>query len=520
MFARKRIANFTLVLIASVFVGTPSSSKQAEAKPPGPINLSNEFVSEFRDKLSKKNGRPLDLIFPGDTPSGSTLEELRLLAAEAMVKSGYTLSAQAVYMDVAARALGTSQGAWALYALDNLAQQIELDDAALEEMAYEYDAVADGVSERAMLAWYRAKTLLRRGYDEWAMQDLAKTATDTRWHADRLFERATDVLADGKVDEAEALYDDILKRSNVRVSTRQFTELNRARLTFEKGDYQETLRIVRTLDLPLRERARALLEMAWSRYYLKEYGKALGILTVADSAFFEALRSPEADLLKMVIHRDLCRYDLIKTEAVAFRERYKKSFKQIEGRLTLEDDPQLKQMALQSRFLQRRATLIHRYRTERKLIFDEDIKIAPGLRDFLLRSLLTRERKVEAEIERALPRELDRVASELIEYRDQVTFLEYEASIRPLTALPADDLDYRPEAASKTRFERLYWPVVNEAWWDELDSYEVLIRARCAEPINLLPATSKAGTDTKVEGAGADEENEEEEEEEEEEDDE
>jgi hypothetical protein len=476
-----------------------SSSKKPEPKIPGPTMLSVEFVSEFHQRLERKDGKPLDLTFPAENPRGPVLEELRLLAAEALAKEGNTLAAQEVYMDVATRAIGTSQGTWALYGLDNLAQQIEIDDSAIEEMAYEFDANPEGSSERAMLAWYRAKALLRRGYEEWAMKELEKVGAESRWHSDRLFERATDLLADGKVDQAEALYEDILKRTNVRNSTKQFAELNRARLIFEKGDYEDTLKIVRSLDLPIRERARAMLEMAWARYYLKEYGKALGILTVIDSAFFEPLRSPETDLLRMVIDRDLCRYDLIKTEAASFRERYKKPFRQIEGRLNLEDDPQLKQMALQGRFLQRRATLIHRYRTERKTIYDEDLKIAPGLRDFLLKSLLMRERKTESEIARTLPKELDRAASELIEWRDQVSFLEYEASIRPLTSSPTDDVDYRPEAASKTRFEKLYWPVVNEAWWDELDNYEVLIRARCAEPIDFVPVVKKAAPKPKVE---------------------
>lgn len=495
------------LLAVSAFAGVPVTNGAAknELKLPGPIALNSAFVAKFREALSVKNGKPLDMSPPDETLSAPMREELRLLAAEALIKEGHTLSAQLIYQDVASRAVGTSQGTWALYALDQLAQSVELDDSAVEEMAYEYDSPVESESERAMLTWYRSKALLRRGYTEWAMPDLSKMGIETRWYADRLFERATDVLAENKADEAMALYEDILKRTVVRVPTRQFAELNRARLIFEKGDYEDTLKAARSVDLPLRERVRAMLEMAWSRYYLKEYGKALGILKVIDSAFFEPLRSPEADLLRMVIERDLCRYDLIKVSAAGFRERYKRPFKQIESRMPLEADPQLKQMALQGRFLQKRATLIHRYRSERRLLEEEDLKISPGLRDFILKQLPIHERKTEAEIARALPREIERVATQLIEFRDQVSFLEYEASIRPLTALPMEEADYRPEAASKTRFEKLYWPVVNEAWWDELDNYEVLIRARCAEPLPALaPVKKKAAP--KVEEEEEDEE--------------
>ncbi len=504
------VLSTVLTLILTPVQSAKSANKKDEAKVPGPVILNAENVTTFRTELNTKDGKPLDLKFSDVAATGAANDEMRLLAAEALVKQGNTLSAQIVMMDVASRSIGTSQGTWALYSLDQLAQNVEVDDTAIEELAYEFDSTVDTPSESSMLAWYRAKALLRRGYTEWAATNLGKIGVETRWHSDRLFERATDVLGEGKVDEAEALYEDLLKRTNVRIPTRQFAELNRARLIFEKGDYDETLKVVKPLNLPLRERARALLEMAWSRYYLKEYGKALGILKVVDSAFFESLRSPEADLLRMVIERDLCRYDLIKLSAAAFRTRYKKSFTQIESRLNLEDDVQLKQMSLQNRLLQKRATLIHRYRTERKAIYDEDIKLVPGLREKLLQSLLVLERKNESEIARAMPRALERVAGELIDIREQVSFLEYEASIRPLTAAPAEDVDYRPEGASSTRFEKLYWPVVAESWWDELDNYEVLIRARCAQP---LPILAPVGRKAPAPAAPIEEEEEEEEEE-------
>ncbi len=488
------LAAFSLVTGRAI-----SSATQNSTKVPGPVVLSSSFVKKFRAGLKDKEAKALEMVPEEGVSSPAAKEELSLLAAEGLSEQQHILSAQVIRMDVAARMAGTSQGDWALSALDAMAQDFELDESALEEMAFEYDRPIEGFSARAMISWFRAKALLRRGFSDWAMQDVAKVGIDSRWYADRMFDRATDVLAEGKPEEAESLYGEILKRSAVRQPTRQFSELNRARLIFEKGDYQETLKTVRAIDLPLRERARALLEMAWARYYLKEYGKALGLLRVIDSAFFENLRSPEADVLQMVISRDLCRYDLIKTAAAAFRERYKKPFRQIELRLNLESDPQLKQMALQSRFLQKRATLIHRYRTERKAIYDEDLQISKGLREILLRNLSLRERKAESEIARALPRELDRVASQLIEYRDQVSFLEYEASIRPLTVAPNEETDYMPEAATRGRFEKIYWPVVNESWWDELDNYEVLIRARCSQPLPGLAPMKKAAAIPKVE---------------------
>jgi hypothetical protein len=488
------------------------SGKSSEPKPPGPVVLDPNYVLKFREMMKSPKTKAWDLQTRSRSANGPELEELRLLVGEALIAKGFSLAAQAIYLDVARRAIGTTQGVWALHALDQLAKINELDDQMIEEFSYEYDGNVDGNSERSMLAYFRARALLRRGYIDWATKELAKVSTDTQWHAERLFERAAEVLADGRNDEAEALYEDLIKRDVIRLPTKQFAHLNRARLVFERGNYDEVLEVVRSVDLPMRERARALLEMAWSRYYLKEYSRALGILKVIDSAFFQMLRSPEADLLRMVIERDLCRYDLIKESAASFRERYKVSFKQIESRMILERDGQLKQLALQGRNLQKRATLIHRYRTEIRALEDEDFRAVPGLREAVLKNLRIGAMKSENAIARVLSKEVEKVASQLIELRDQVTFLEYEASIRPLTSIPPDEADYQPTPASKTSFDRLYWPVIDESWWDELDSYEVLIRARCAQPLN--PSSLESLKKKKVPAPVVEEEEEEEEEEE------
>lgn len=485
---------------ASAPAGATSNARQLKSvKTPGPVVLDPIFVEQFRKLIPSKKEKAWDLQIPSRSAVGPALDELKMLVAEALVAKGHSLSAQIVYLDVALRAMGTSQGAWALYEMNRLAAQEEIDEDLMESFAFDFDGAIESSSERAderaMVAYYRARALVRRGYEDWAIQELAKVSTDTQWHADRLFERAAEVLADGRSDEAEAIYEELSRRDAIRKPTKEFAVLNRARLIFERGNYDEVLETVKAAALPLRERARALLEMAWSRYYLKEYGKALGVLKVIDSAFFQMLRSPESDLLRMVIERDLCRYDLIKDSAAAFRNRYQQSFKQIESRLNLEADEKIKQLALQSRNLQKRATLIHRFRTELKEIEDEDLRAAPGLRETVIRGLKIGAFKVEASIARSLPREVEKVASQLIELRDQVSFLEYEASIRPLTTLPVEDADYKPIGASKTSFDRLYWPVIDESWWDELETYEVLIRARCAEPIpqNVLrpPAPPK-----------------------------
>ncbi|MBL7686439.1 MAG: hypothetical protein JNJ49_00280 [Bdellovibrionaceae bacterium] len=463
-----RVVLFALVLVAHRSTGLAA--------------LDKAWLESYEKAGEQAIENSLDTNPPEDL-TDSQRDEVKILAAATLVKLGRTLAAQQIYMDVASRAIGTSQGALALKQLEALALTVEIDESAIEDFAFEYDGTVETATARSMLAWYRARALMRRGFVDWATRELGQVAVDSAWHSERLYDRAVSALADGREDEAEAIFSELAKKAVIRATTKQFSELNRARLIFEKGDYQASLEAVRGLDLPIRERARALHEMAWSRYYMREYGKALGILQVLDSGYYADLKTPEADLLRMVIERDLCRYDLVKQSTTAFRDKYKKTYKQIESRLPLESDDRLKQMALQSRSLQKRATLVHRLRVELRALTDEDIRVSPGLGVWLRRQLATRERQLQSEVDRLLGKELERVANQFVDLRDQVTFLEYESSIRPLTAAPSDTIDYLPTGASRTKFEKLHWPVTNESWWDELDSYEVMLRGRCQTPL-------------------------------------
>lgn len=476
-------SRFALCVVASLLVQLSAMAESGSHREdgPGPKVLNSEFVAKFRDAISRKDAKALEMAPEESIATQPAAYELRLLAAEAFAHAGNSLAAQMITMDVASRVPGTSQGAWALAALDQLAQSSDLDESALEDMAYEFEGSVSRPSEKAMLAWYRSRAYARRGFETWATKALTLVGKDTRWYADRLFDEATDALVDDNADAANTFYAEILKSKSVRAPTREMTALNRARLVFERGNYAESVNIARTLDLPLRERARALIEMAWSRFYLKQYGKALGILKVVDSAFFESLRSPEADLLRMLIGRELCRYDLMKKTATEFRERYAKTFKHIDSRRRLDRDEQLKQMALQTRHLQKRATLIHRYRTERRSFAEDDLAISKGLREFLLRSFAVRERRLEAEIARSLPREIEDVASQLVDLRQQISVLEAAALNKPTSARVIDDVDYGFESTSYTKFDQTYWPVDNESWWDELDAYQVLMQPHCAD---------------------------------------
>ncbi|GEM_PF-5485779 len=502
-FSWGRPAAFTL-LIAPLLLLWPADPQAVEiALPkvevrlaePNPVFLPKAWFKTFTEKLKQKPYEAFAMSAPDLEESGALRDELEIAAAIGLAQIDKPLTAGLILLGVAERSVGTSQGLWALTELHRIAQTHEIDEDALEAFAYEFDGLIEPMHERSMLAWFRGRALMRRGYMDWANREFQNVHTDSVWHADRLFERSTERLADGRADESESLLQEILRKGTLREPTRRFAELNRARLLFERGELAAVLETIRRLDLPTRERARVLLEIAWIRYYMRDYGRALGVLEVLRSPFYGLLKSPEADLLKMVLQRDLCRYDLVKESAQEFRREYGAVFKHIESRRPLDLNADLKQMALQARLLQKRAMLIHRYRVERRDLQDGQVKsieFADKLVEKMYYESLERERRLEGDLALQIPLEAERVANRLLEFRNQVTFLEYEASIRPLRTDLSFGADYMPPVKSKTRFERLFWPITSEAWWDELEDYQVLLRGRCAEP---LPVEVPVGED-------------------------
>jgi hypothetical protein len=493
--ARSKVARAALGMSLITLVLVPTRSQTVEIALPklevrladrSPIFLPKTWFKSYLDLLKQKPEEAFAMSAPDVEESSALKDELEIAAAIGLVQVDKPLTAGLILLAVAQRSVGTSQGLWALTELHRIAQSYEIDEDALEAFAYEFDGLVDPVHERSMLAWFRGRALMRRGYLEWANREFQNVHTDSVWHADRIFERSTERLADGRAEESEALLQEILRKGVLREPTRRFAELNRARLLFERGELSAVLETVRKLDLPTRERARVLLEIAWIRYYMRDYGRALGVLEVLRSPFYGLLKSPEADLLKMVIQRDLCRYDLVKESAQDFRREYGAVFQHIESRRPLDLNADLKQLALQARLLQKRAMLIHRYRVERRDLQDSRkfaFKFADQILEKMFYESLERERRLEGDLSLQIPVEAERVANRLLDFRNQVTYLEYEASIRPLRTDLTFGADYMPPVKSKTRFERLFWPITSEAWWDELEDYQVLLRGRCAEPL-------------------------------------
>lgn len=479
--------------VALVFVAIASAPLGALAQRQKTLEEKLEYKPirrEFWKKVDQhlKDAKAIEIL-KIEQPDGSQAEvdEWKLGLAKSLIALGAPVHAQYLLSGIAAKSIGTRQGQEALRLLHQIAKAGEIDENYIEEVAFDLDTQIDDPEAKSMIGYFRARALLRKGFTAWAEQALNEIVPGTTWSQELQYDRALQLLNSGDTVNTYSRFEEAAANPLSRVKTARLSKLALARLIFERKDYKAAIGSYTSIDLPSRERARSLLELAWSYYYDRAYGKSLGAIQALKSPYFRPLLSPETILLEMLIYRELCHYKTVKSLALEFGEEFKSVFSTIESRGPLEDVLQFVQAAMQEGFMQRRSNAIQAVRTERRSI--QKLKWADeDLRESLVKLGEKRERINDAEISRLLKTKADAVANWYLDLREQVWFLEYEASMRMIQQNDETPEQYEPPKANKLGPDLMFWPVNDEAWLDELLDYQVLVRDACrAAPAPMVP---------------------------------
>ena len=399
-----------------------------------------------------------------------------------MIASGQPLHAQYLLSNLISQSVATRQAFEALSMLNDIAKAGPIDEILMEELAFDLDTKIEESETRSMIGYFKARALLRKGYLDWSAQALREVESGTTWSEELFYDRTLQILSSGDAATAYGNFEMIAKNAQTRKTTAKLSQLALARLIFERRDYKASIEMFREADLPVRERARSLSELAWSYYYDKEFGKSLGMIKALKSTYFERLFSPETALLEMLIFRELCQYEHVRTLAGDFQQTFSDVYRSIEDRLPLENVSRIMQSALQEGVLQKRATVIQSLRKERRDLLKQKWASAE-LRDELVTYGQRRERITDLEVQRFLRDRVDSIANMFLDLREQVWYLDYEASLRMIQNADTVAPDYEPPTKSKTQPDSFFWPAQStEAWLDELLNYEVLVRGKCLVP--------------------------------------
>ena len=301
---------------------------------------------------------------------------------------------------------------------------------------------------------------------------------ESEWAFRKDYERGLYELFNNRIDEAIKIFDRLRQNESASVFLRNKSQRQLARLLFEKGDFEKSFDYLKLLQSIQDDTGSLLLERAWNKYYLKHYSKSLGLLTALNDSMFSKTQTPESDVLQMLIYKELCHYESVFEINNLFQKRYSKSITRIKKRGNLMEDPLLKKWALQNYQLKLEASYITGIRADKKWM--NKYFSSSEINKFFEAKALAKEKQLDDSISVLLRKEIRKVSEKLLDFNEQVNFLDYQTKVDSLKLKKnTKDANYRPESISLVTFDRLYWKYEGELWIDEIENLRVLIKSQC-----------------------------------------
>lgn len=444
----------------------------------------------FWDKVlkAKASGNATEMMSLGaaqETAFGSATAEGaegRLALAMGLKAKAFNFGAYLILLDLVRDKIGSQVGEAAIFELDELVQQGYYDQESLDAVLNGNEFLNLHPYSQSFVSYFKYMYNLRYGFNKWANPFKAQILPGSYWDYQNRYWTAIGEIARDRVEKGyeqiKALYDDPKTPDTIK----QLVQLQYARILFEKGQFRQANDLYYKLgDMGIRERGRILLERAWTQYYLKEYSTALGILTSLSSPLFDSSISFERYVLEMIIYRELCYYEAVESVAKNFHNRFRPALKVIRQRKPLREDPTLFSMAVLNKNLQPQANLIDQIRREKMALkeyrFDEFLFFKPLIKDYEKQDKL-----MQAKLDQVLEVEARVAGDDLLDAEEQVQFVDYTSKLDALRVIrPGEERDYKPEHISYVTFDKIYWPVDKELWWDEIGDYRSLVTSRCGK---------------------------------------
>lgn len=421
--------------------------------------------------LGKEYGAESDDAFEGLLAVGMSLRHQKLYYAATLV-----------FSDIIRRKLSTELAQKALFELNLVGQESYLDEVDVINDLLNSNEFGDLHPDiQSFVSYHVSLSDLIAGFKDWGLDQASKVQESSFWGQKTSYLKALSEISQGRLDRAEARLTKLLMDPSTHPHFINRSKLHVARISFEKKDFIKSSTIYRSLsDFPLREKARIMLERAWSFYYLKNYSEALGVLTALRAPIFEVSATPERFILEMIIYKQLCYYDKVNEVAREYYNFFGSALRDIKKRRDLKSNPTLAHMALANMRVQEQANFINQLRDELQTVKDIDLA---GYSDYfksIESDYINKEKEVSQRLYFLIDQQMPLIAEEVLDSEEQVKFLDFTAKLDALRIIRrGEDRDYKTETISFINFNSIYWPVENEFWLDEIDDYRVLLRSQC-----------------------------------------
>lgn len=333
----------------------------------------------------------------------------------------------------------------------------------------------------SMVNFHVALDNLSKGKVSWAKSAAKNVDKASYWGVRLQFYNALDLLKQNRVDESLSAMQQALASSSPYPRLNNIIRHQVARLLFEKGNYDEAENLYKTFHHASRNYGQIVLERAWTQYYKKDYSTSLGLLETLKTPYFENSIHPEQYILSMLIYKELCRYDYGTTTAKIYFDKFSPIINHLKRRRPIDRQRIILSMGLNSPQVYDLANLVNELHSENKKIF-EDFNLDKLLKARMQALSVSKEKQIRRTVQRNLREKLEKIANLILDSTEQIKVLDYIVRIDKFRLQQLiDERNYQSEEVENFAIDKLYWPITEETWWEELSNYRVLISDRCQE---------------------------------------
>jgi len=489
---------FALLLLARL------AASQEEAPPAPPEGLSEEELKElegavdaevqvgpqvfdegvelyYKGSCADAAARLWDYI-AGNQPGAEKYGYAEYFLAQAFDELGLTHAAVEYYYNVAKNRTRPELLPDALQAIERISREHPFD----QELILK-DLIGDTTfgflrpDLREFVEYYQGLLDYRSGFVRWGRIHFGSLSKGSYYYYKARYVQAVYELVKYNLDESLKIFHEILASDIDQADVVNNARQSVARILFEQKKFAGAYQMYESVNAPVEKQASVFMEEAWTLYYMNDYQRAMGLLYALEAPAFYSYFNPEKYLLKALIYKNLCHYNVAKDAVAEFFGRYGEAIRAIYDRVDLEKDEILLEAALQEPTLVDLSRLKRLLDTEiGELVSYESAWGDNGLLDHLTRIYELKLQSVDRRIRQRLDASIRLVAEKLLGHEEQMNLLQYEIGLsiyKRIKGVPTK----KEARQEKIPFSdaRIYFEFDGEFWNDELHDFRFFITDRC-----------------------------------------
>ncbi|HUU03925.1 MAG TPA: hypothetical protein VM425_20990 [Myxococcota bacterium] len=418
----------------------------------------------------------------GNAPGAKNYGYAEYFIAQAFDKLGLTHAAMEYYYNVAKNRTKPELLPDALGAMEIISREYPFDQPLiLKDLIYDTDFGYIRKDLRDFTEYYQGLLDYRNGFIRWGEKHFSKIKKQTYYYYKSRYVQAVYDLVkydlDGAIKSFSEILDSDIKQVDVVNSTRQSV----ARILFEQKKFGQAYEKYEEIDAPIEKQASVFLEESWTQYYLKDYRRAMGLLYALEAPAFFRYFNPEKYLIKALIYKNLCHYNVGKDAVAEFRQYYGDALKAIYDRVDLDKNEILLDAALQDPALDQMSKFARLLDTEMGRLADYSAAWSEnGLLSHLNRIYDLKIQGTNRLLKVKMDKAIRAVAEKLLAFQEQMNLLDYEIGLsiyKRIKGSPTQKEARRQEIPSSG--DHVYYRFDGEFWNDELHDFRFFIEDRC-----------------------------------------